>query len=134
VAAVDGVRRVRYTSPHPKDMREDVIAAHAEVPEVCRHIHLPAQSGSTRVLKAMRRTYSRERYLDLAGRLQAAVPDLALTTDLIVGFPGETEDDFADTLSLVREVGYDGAYTFVYSPRPGTEAGDGMADDVPAEV
>jgi tRNA-2-methylthio-N6-dimethylallyladenosine synthase len=134
VAAVDGIWRVRYTSPHPKDMRADVIAAMAECPEVCEHLHLPAQSGSTRVLKAMRRTYGRERYLDLAARLRDAIPDLSLTTDLIVGFPGETEDDFAQTLSLVEECRYDGAYTFLYSPRPGTEAHDALPDDVPDAV
>jgi tRNA-2-methylthio-N6-dimethylallyladenosine synthase len=134
VAEVPGIQRVRYTSPHPKDIRDDVIAVHRDVPEVCRHIHLPAQSGSTRVLKAMRRTYDRQRYLDLVARIRDAVPEIALTTDLIVGFPGEGDDDFADTVSLVRDVGYDGAYTFVYSPRPGTEAGDHMDDDVPAEV
>ena len=105
-------------------MKADVIAAMAECPEVCEHLHLPAQSGSTRVLKAMRRTYSRERYLDLVTRLRDAIPDLSLTTDLIVGFPGETEDDFAETLSLVEECRYDGAYTFLYSPRPGTEAAE----------
>jgi tRNA-2-methylthio-N6-dimethylallyladenosine synthase len=130
VSRVDGIWRVRYTSPHPKDMRDDVIAAMAECPEVCRHLHLPAQSGSSRVLKAMRRTYDRGRYLALVDRLKAALPDLSLTTDLIVGFPGETEADFADTLSLVEEVRYDGAYTFVYSPRPGTEAGEHLPDDV----
>ena len=134
VAAVPGIERVRYTSPHPKDIREDVIAVHRDVPEVCRHIHLPAQSGSSRVLKAMRRTYDRERYLALVDRIRAEVPDIALTTDLIVGFPGETDADFEDTASLVREVGYDGAYTFVYSPRPGTEAGERMDDDVAPEV
>lgn len=134
VAGVEGIRRVRYTSPHPKDMREDVIAAMAECPEVCAHLHLPAQSGSTRVLKAMRRTYSRERYLDLVHRLRAAIPDLSLTTDLIVGFPGETEADFAETMSLVDEAGYDGAYTFLYSPRPGTEAAETLADDVDADT
>lgn len=134
VGAVDGIRRVRYTSPHPKDMRGDVIAAMAETPEVCAHVHLPAQSGSTRVLKAMRRTYSRERYLELVQRIRDGIPDVSLTTDLIVGFPGETDADFADTLSLVDEVRYDGAYTFLYSPRPGTEAGESMDDDVPAEV
>ena len=134
VAAVEGIDRVRYTSPHPKDMKADVIAAMAECPEVCEHLHLPAQSGSTRVLKAMRRTYSRERYLDLVARLREAIPDLSLTTDLIVGFPGETEDDFADTLSLVDECGYDGAYTFIYSERPGTEAAERLEDDVPAAV
>lgn len=134
VAGVQGIARVRYTSPHPKDMRDDVIAAMAECPEVCSHLHLPAQSGSTRILKAMRRTYSRERYLDLVARLRAAIPDLSLTTDLIVGFPGETDEDFEDTLSLVSECAYDGAYTFLYSPRPGTEAADALEDDVPAEV
>ncbi len=134
VAGVEGLWRVRYTSPHPKDMKADVIAAMAECPEVCEHLHLPAQSGSTRVLKAMRRTYSRERYLDLVGRLREAIPDLSLTTDLIVGFPGETEADFAETLSLVEEVAYDGAYTFIYSERPGTEAAERLEDDVPAEV
>ena len=134
VASVDGIRRVRYTSPHPKDMRADVIAAMAECPEICTHLHLPAQSGSTRILKAMRRTYSRERYLDLVGRLKDAIPDLSLTTDLIVGFPGETEEDFAETMSLVEEVAYDGAYTFLYSPRPGTEAAEKLPDDVSAEV
>lgn len=134
VAEVPGIERVRYTSPHPKDIRDDVIAVHRDVPGVCPHIHLPAQSGSTRVLKAMRRTYDRDRYLDLVDRIREAVPDIALTTDLIVGFPGESDADFHDTLSLVERVGYDGAYTFVYSPRPGTEAGESMPDDVPAEV
>ncbi len=134
VAGVEGIARVRYTSPHPKDMKADVIAAMAECPEVCEHLHLPAQSGSTRILKAMRRTYSRERYLDLVGRLREAIPDLSLTTDLIVGFPGETEDDFADTLRLVEEARYDGAYTFLYSPRPGTEAAASLPDDVPPAV
>ncbi len=134
VAAIGGVDRVRYTSPHPKDMKADVIAAMAQCPEVCEHLHLPAQSGSTRLLKAMRRTYSRDRYLDLVGRLREAIPDLSLTTDLIVGFPGETDEDFADTTSLVRAVGYDGAYTFLYSPRPGTEAAETLVDDVPDAV
>ena len=134
VSAVDGIRRVRYMSPHPKDIREDVIAAHRDIPEVCAHIHLPAQSGSSRVLKAMRRTYDRERYLDLVARIRDGIPDIGLTTDLIVGFPGETDADFDDSLSLVREVGYDGAYTFLYSPRPGTEAGETLPDDVPPEV
>jgi len=127
---VTGIDRIRFTSPHPKDFREPVIAAMAECDAVCEHIHLPLQSGSSRVLKAMRRTYSRERYLDLVGRLRAAIPDLALTTDLIVGFPGESEDDFAETLELVDEVGYDGAFTFVFSPRSGTEAAT-MAHQVP---
>ena len=130
---VDGIRRIRYTSPHPKDMRDDVIAAHRECAAVCEHVHLPLQSGSTRILKAMRRTYSRERYLRLVDELRAAIPDLALTTDLIVGFPGETEEDFEETLSALDEVGYDGAFTFVYSPRQGTEAAT-MPDQVPDEL
>ena len=111
---VDGIERIRFTSPHPKDMRDDVIAAMAECPAVCEHLHLPLQSGSTRVLKAMRRTYSRERYLALAARIREAIPGIALTTDIIVGFPGETEDDFRETLEVVDEVGYDHAFTFVY--------------------
>ncbi|HJZ61996.1 MAG TPA: tRNA (N6-isopentenyl adenosine(37)-C2)-methylthiotransferase MiaB [Miltoncostaeaceae bacterium] len=134
VGGVDGLERLRYTSPHPKDMKPDVIAAMAEVPAVCEHLHLPAQSGSTRVLKAMRRTYDRGRYLDLVARIRDAIPDISLTTDLIVGFPGETEADFAETLTLVEECRFDGAYTFLYSPRPGTEAAERMADDVPADV
>ncbi len=133
VDAVDGIERVRFTSPHPKDFRAPVIAAMAECPSVCEHAHLPLQSGSTRVLKAMRRTYSRERYLRLVEELRAAIPDLALTTDLIVGFPGETEGEFEETLSAVEEVRYDGAFTFVYSPRAGTEAAS-LPDQVPEEV
>ena len=131
--AVDGIERIRFTSPHPKDFRAPVIAAMAECASVCEHAHLPLQSGSTRILKAMRRTYSRERYLRLAAELRGAIPDLALTTDLIVGFPGETESEFLETVSAVEEVGYDGAFTFVYSPRQGTEAAT-MPDQVPDEV
>jgi tRNA-2-methylthio-N6-dimethylallyladenosine synthase len=131
--AVDGVERIRFTSPHPKDFREPVIAALAECGAVCEHVHLPLQSGSTRLLKRMRRTYSRERYLALVGRLRAAVPDLALGTDLIVGFPGETEDDFRQTVEAVHEVGYDSAFTFIYSPRQGTEAAS-LPDQVPNEI
>src|SRR6476469_9755007 len=117
VDAIDGIDRVRYTSPHPKDMREDVIRAHAELPSVCPHIHLPLQSGSSRVLKAMRRTYNRERYLDRVAQIREHIPDCALTTDIIVGFPGETEAEFEETLEVVAQVGYDGAFTFVFSPR-----------------
>src|SRR5439155_8041738 len=106
VADVDGIERVRFTSPHPKDFREPVIQAMAECAAVCEHTHLPLQSGSTRILKAMRRTYSRERYLELVGRMRSAIPDLALTTDLIVGFPGETNADFEETLETVAEVGF----------------------------
>src|SRR5690242_14319854 len=131
--AVEGIERVRFTSPHPKDFRAPVIAAMAECAAVCEHAHLPLQSGSTRILKAMRRTYSRERYLRLVDELRTAIPDLALTTDLIVGFPGETERDFEETVSAVEEVGYDGAFTFVYSPRHGTEAA-AMSEQVPEDV
>jgi tRNA-2-methylthio-N6-dimethylallyladenosine synthase len=131
--AVDGIERIRFTSPHPKDFRAPLITAMAECASVCEHAHLPLQSGSTRILKAMRRTYSRERYLRLAAELRGAIPDLALTTDLIVGFPGETESEFLETVSAVEEVGYDGAFTFVYSPRQGTEAAT-MPDQVPDEV
>jgi tRNA-2-methylthio-N6-dimethylallyladenosine synthase len=120
--AIEGLDRLRYTSPHPKDMREDVIRAHAELESVCEHIHLPLQSGSSRVLRAMRRTYDRERYLDRVEEIRRAVPDIALTTDIIVGFPGETEKDFAQTLTLVEQVAYDSAFTFIFSPRRGTEA------------
>ena len=122
VDAVDGIDRIRYTSPHPKDMREDVIRTHAELPALCEHIHLPLQSGSSRVLKAMRRTYNRERYLDRVAQIREHVPDCALTTDIIVGFPGETEEDFAQTLEVVDQVGYDSAFTFVFSARRGTAA------------
>jgi tRNA-2-methylthio-N6-dimethylallyladenosine synthase len=130
---VPGIERIRFTSPHPKDFRDPVITAMAECASVCEHAHLPAQSGSPRILKAMRRTYDRTRYLRLVERLRSAIPDLALGTDLIVGFPGETEDDFEETLSLVREVGFDSAFTFIFSPRSGTEAAslpDQVADDV----
>ncbi|HET9116262.1 MAG TPA: tRNA (N6-isopentenyl adenosine(37)-C2)-methylthiotransferase MiaB [Gaiellaceae bacterium] len=133
VDSVPGIERIRFTSPHPKDFRRDVIAAMAECNAVCEHAHLPLQSGASRVLKAMRRTYSRERYLRLVGELRAGIPDLALTTDIIVGFPGETEDDFRETIEVVEEVGFDGAFTFVYSPRAGTEAA-AMADQVPDET
>ncbi len=122
IDAVDGIERIRYTSPHPKDMREDVVRAHAELPALCEHIHLPLQSGSTPILRAMRRTYNRERYLDRVALIREHVPDCALTTDIIVGFPGETDEDFERTLEVVELVGYDGAFTFVYSPRRGTEA------------
>jgi tRNA-2-methylthio-N6-dimethylallyladenosine synthase len=133
VDAVDGIDRIRYTSPHPKDIREDVARAHAELPAVCEHIHLPLQSGSSRILKAMRRTYDRDRYLGKVALVREHVPDCSLTTDVIVGFPGETEDDFRQTLEVVDEVGYDGAFTFLYSPRRGTEAAE-LPDQVPHEV
>ena len=131
--AVDGIERIRFTSPHPKDFRRPVIEAMAECAAVCEHAHLPLQSGSSRILKAMRRTYGRERYLRLVDELRAAIPDLALTTDIIVGFPGETEDDFRETIEVVEEVGFDSAFTFVYSPRAGTEAA-AMTGQIPEEV
>ena len=122
VGAVDGIRRVRYTSPHPNDFSDRVIAAMAEVPTVCEHIHLPMQSGSTSMLKKMLRRYSREDYLACVERMRAAIPGLALTTDIIVGFPSETDEEFADTLSLCQEVRFDDAFMFKFSPREGTPA------------
>ena len=134
VDAVEGIERIRYTSPHPKDMREDVVLAHAELAALCEHIHLPLQSGSSPVLKAMRRTYDRARYMDRVALIREHVPDCALTTDVIVGFPGETEEDFAQSLEVVDEVGFDAAFTFVFSPRRGTEAGAVTEGVVPHEV
>jgi tRNA-2-methylthio-N6-dimethylallyladenosine synthase len=133
VDAVEGIERIRYTSPHPKDMREDVIRAHAELPSLCEHIHLPLQSGSSRILKAMRRTYNRERYLDRVAMIREHVPDCALTTDIIVGFPGETAEDFEETLEVVEQARYDSAFTFVFSPRRGTLAA-GYSEQVPHAV
>jgi tRNA-2-methylthio-N6-dimethylallyladenosine synthase len=131
---IDGIERIRYTSPHPKDMREDVIRAHTELQSVCEHIHLPLQSGSSPILKAMRRTYDRRRYLDRVALIREHVPDAALTTDIIVGFPGETEEDFRETMDVVEEVGYDSAFTFIFSPRRGTEAADIVSGLVPHPV
>ncbi len=131
--AVEGIERIRFTSPHPKDFRDPVIAAMAECDAVCEHIHLPLQSGSSRILKAMRRTYDRDRYLALVDKLRGAIPGLALGTDVIVGFPGETEADFEQTLEVIEQVRYDSAFTFIYSPRHGTEAAalpDQVADEV----
>ncbi len=133
VDAVEGIERIRYTSPHPKDMKEDVIRAHAELPALCEQVHLPLQSGSSAILKRMRRTYDRRRYMDRVALIREHVPDCAITTDIIVGFPGETESDFAETLAVVEEVGYDGAFTFVFSPRRETEAAT-MGDPVPHPV
>src|SRR6266704_2891569 len=122
VGAVPGVRRLRFTSPYPTDFTDRVLAALAGTPAACEHVHLPVQSGSSRVLKRMLRRYDRERYLAVVAALRGAVPGIALTTDIIVGFPGETEDEFQETLSLVEEVAYDDAYTFKYSVRDGTPA------------
>jgi tRNA-2-methylthio-N6-dimethylallyladenosine synthase len=134
VGDVEGIRRVRFTSPHPKDLRPETIAAMAETEEVCNHLHLPLQSGSDAVLAAMRRGYTAERYLARLADARSAIADLAVTTDLIVGFPGETEDDFERTLEVAAEAGYDSAYTFIFSPRPGTRAAAMPERFVPAEV
>ncbi len=133
VGAVEGIRRVRFTSPHPHDFTPDVIDAMAETPTVCEHIHFPLQSGSDRVLKTMNRSYRRERYIGWLERIRAAIPDIGVSTDIIVGFPGEREQDFADTLDIVRRARFDSAYTFQYSPRPGTRAAN-FPDQVPKEV
>jgi tRNA-2-methylthio-N6-dimethylallyladenosine synthase len=134
VDAIDGIQRIRYTSPHPSHMGEDVVRCHAELPSLCEHIHLPLQAGSSRVLKRMRRTYTRQRFLDRVALIREHVPDCAITTDVIVGFPGETEADFEQTLEVVEEVGFDGAFTFIYSPRRGTEAAGFDGDFLPHEV
>jgi tRNA-2-methylthio-N6-dimethylallyladenosine synthase len=130
---VEGLERVRFTSPHPKDFTDDVIAAMAETPNVMPQLHMPLQSGSDRVLKAMRRSYRRDKYLGILDRVREAMPDAAITTDIIVGFPGETDDDFEATLDVVREARYAGAFTFQYSQRPGTPAAE-LADQVPKHV
>jgi tRNA-2-methylthio-N6-dimethylallyladenosine synthase len=133
VNEVEELRRIRFTSPHPHDFTPDVIDAMAESPKVCEHIHFPLQSGSDRVLKAMQRSYRRERYLEWLERIRAAIPGIAVSTDIIVGFPGETAEDFEGTLDLVRRARFDQAYTFQYSPRPGTRAAT-MEDQVPKPV
>ncbi len=131
--AIDGLERVRFTSPHPKDFTDDVIEAMADTPNVCHQLHMPLQSGSDSVLKAMRRSYRAERYLGIIDRVRAAMPDAAITTDIIVGFPGETERDFQATLDVVAQARFAGAFTFQYSKRPGTPAAD-MPGQVPKEV
>ncbi len=133
IDAIDGIDRIRFMSPHPKDMRGDVIAAMAESPSVCNQLHLPLQSGSSPILKRMRRTYDSERYLELVARVREAMPDIALTTDIIVGFPGETEDDFQETLRVYDEAAFDHAYTFIYSARNGTEAA-GFDEQLPDDL
>ncbi|MGH2788808.1 MAG: tRNA (N6-isopentenyl adenosine(37)-C2)-methylthiotransferase MiaB [Actinomycetota bacterium] len=130
---IEGLERVRFTSPHPKDFRADTVEAMAECRTVCEHIHLPLQSGSDRVLKRMKRAYSRRRYLEKVEMVRSAIPDVAISTDIIVGFPGETEDDFQQTLEVVAEARYDSSYMFQYSPRPMTAAAD-FSDQVPKEV
>ena len=133
VDAVEGIERIRYTSPHPKDIREDVISAHVELASVCEHIHLPLQSGSSRILKAMRRTYGRERYLDRVAMIRERAPDCSISTDIIVGFPGESDEDFEETLAVVDAVRFDSAFTFAFSPRRGTLAAT-LGDQVPHAV
>ncbi|MGH2731208.1 MAG: tRNA (N6-isopentenyl adenosine(37)-C2)-methylthiotransferase MiaB [Actinomycetota bacterium] len=130
---VEGLERIRFTSPHPKDFRADTVAAMAECTSVCEHIHLPVQSGSDAVLKRMKRAYTRSRYMEKLAMIRDAIPDVAVTTDIIVGFPGETEAEFSDTLSLVEQARYDAAYTFQYSPRPMTAAAD-MPEQLPKEI
>jgi tRNA-2-methylthio-N6-dimethylallyladenosine synthase len=135
VGRVPGVKRLRFTSPHPNDFSERVVRALAETESVCEHVHLPMQSGSTRTLKRMLRRYTREGYMECVDELRSAIPDLSLTTDIIVGFPGETEDDFAETLTAVEAVGFDDAYTFKFSPRAGTPATRfPVSESVPDEV
>ncbi len=131
--AVEGLERVRFMTSHPKDLGDDLVAAVAGLPSVCEHVHLPAQAGSDRILRAMRRGYTSGEYLERIRALRAAVPDVSITTDLIAGFPGETDEDFARTMDLVREARFDAAFTFVYSPRSGTRAA-GLPDQVPKEV
>jgi tRNA-2-methylthio-N6-dimethylallyladenosine synthase len=131
--AIDGLERIRFTSPHPRDFTDDVIDAMASTPTVMPALHMPVQSGSNAVLRRMRRSYRRERYVGIIDRVRAAIPNAAITTDIIVGFPGETDADFADTLDLVRTVRFASAFTFQYSPRPGTPAAS-MPDQVPADV
>ncbi|HVZ54764.1 MAG TPA: tRNA (N6-isopentenyl adenosine(37)-C2)-methylthiotransferase MiaB [Pseudolabrys sp.] len=133
LARVPGIARLRYTTSHPNDMDDDLIAAHSDLPALMPYVHLPVQSGSDRILAAMNRRHTRAAYLDIIARLRRARPDLAFTSDFIVGFPGETEQDFRDTLDLVEQVGFAGAYTFAYSPRPGTPAAE-MEDQVPSEL
>jgi tRNA-2-methylthio-N6-dimethylallyladenosine synthase len=133
LSGIDGLRRLRFASPHPRHVTPRMIDAIRDLPAVCKHLHLPVQSGSSRVLKVMRRRYTREAYLDLVDRLRAAIPDIALSTDMIVGFPGETRADFEETLSLTAAVRYHSMFSFKYSPRPNTLAIKRLKDDVPEE-
>jgi tRNA-2-methylthio-N6-dimethylallyladenosine synthase len=133
VSRVDGIQRIRFASPHPRHVTPRLLEAMRDVPEVCKHLHLPVQSGSDRVLAAMRRRHDRGYYLDLVARLRDTVPEVTVSTDLIVGFPGETEDDFADTMSLVASVRYHSVFSFKYSERPNTLAAKRLSDDIPEE-
>ena len=132
VAKVEGLKRIRFMTSHPKDLSDELIQVMAEEPKICRHLHLPLQSGSSRILKLMNRRYTKEQYLELVDRIRKAVPDISLTTDIIVGFPGETEEDFQETLDVVRRVRYDSAFTFQYSRRSGTPAA-ALENQIPHE-
>ena len=133
VEQVPGLKRIRFMTSHPKDLSDDLIQVMAKSEKICKHMHLPVQSGSSRLLEKMNRRYTKEHYLELVRKLRAAIPDISLTTDIIVGFPGETEEDFEETLDVVRQAEYDSAYTFIYSKRTGTPAAN-MEDQVPEEV
>ena len=133
VNEIEGLKRIRFMTSHPKDLSEELIEAMKSCEKVCRHLHLPLQSGSSNILKAMNRSYSKEKYLELVGKIRAAIPDISLTTDIIVGFPGESEEDFEETLEVVRKVEFDSAFTFIYSKRTGTPAAK-MTDQTPPEV
>ena len=133
VEKVEGLERIRFMTPHPKDLSDDLIEVMATSKKVCKHMHLPMQSGSSRLLKLMNRHYTKEQYVALAKKIQERIPGVSFTTDIIVGFPGETEEDFKETLDVVREVGFDSAYTYVYSKRSGTPAAS-MEDQVDKDV
>ena len=133
IAKVDGLERIRFMTPHPKDLSDELIEVIRDNPKVCNHIHLPLQSGSSRLLKLMNRQYTKEHYLELVDKIRKTIPDISITTDIIVGFPGETEEDFEDTLDVVRKAKYDSAYTFIYSKRTGTPAAK-MDGQVPEDV
>ena len=130
---IEGIERIRFMTSHPKDISDEMIGCFRTCAKLCRNIHLPVQSGSDRILKRMNRHYDRKTYLDIVGKLRAAAPDITISTDIIVGFPGETEEDFEDTLDIVRKVGYDSAFTFIYSPREGTPAAK-FEDQIPDDV
>ena len=133
VEKIDGIKRIRFMTSHPKDLSDELIQVMKESKKICRHLHLPLQSGSSRILKIMNRRYDKEKYLALAEKIKREIPDIALTTDIIVGFPGETEEDFEETLDVVRKVRYSSAFTFIYSKRTGTPAA-AMEDQIPEEV
>lgn len=133
VNKIEGLKRIRFMTSHPKDLSDDLIMAMKECDKVCKHLHLPLQSGSSRILRVMNRSYDKEKYLDEVRRLREQIPDIALTTDIIVGFPGETEEDFQETMDVVKTVRYDSAFTFIYSKRTGTRAAT-MEDQVPEDV